>query len=344
MRKPTKLMSDQLQLFEPETAEGEGFDPLAYDRYVVAMSGGKDSMGSLLQLLDLGVERDKIELWHHLVDGREDRLMDWPVTPDYCWTIAEALDVEIFFSWKVGGFRGEMLRDEEKTAAVRFETPSGEVKEVGGNNGAKNTRRMFPQVSGNLQVRWCSSYLKIDVASIAIRNQKRFERGKTLFVTGERAEESARREKQSVLEPHDADLRNGSRKTRYVDHWRPMHSWGEEEVWELLRRWQINPHPAYRLGWGRCSCMWCIFGSNDQFASAAEIDPEMARRIADYEEEFGTTIKRDRSVPEMVEEGQAYDMKEEDIDAALSETFDEPAIVEDWSLPKGAFGDTAGPS
>jgi 3''-phosphoadenosine 5''-phosphosulfate sulfotransferase (PAPS reductase)/FAD synthetase and related enzymes len=336
------LDRDQLVLFEEKDGE---FDPLAYDRYIVALSGGKDSIGALLHLLEEGVEREKIEVWHHLVDGREsDRLMDWPVTENYCQTIAEGLDVPIYFSWKVGGFKGEMLREEEKTAAVRFETPAGEIREVGGDNGSKNTRRMFPQVSGNLQVRWCSSYLKMMVASTAIRHQKRFEWGRTLFLTGERAEESAKRAKQDELEPHDADLRDGSRKQRYVDHWRPMHEWTEEEVWDLLREWKINPHPAYRLGWGRCSCMWCIFGSNDQFASAAEIDPEMARRIAEYEEEFGTTIKRDRSVPEMTEQGSPYDMDQEDIEAALSETFDEPAFVDDWSLPKGAFGDTAGPS
>lgn len=342
MRKNQSQDRGQLALFEEKD---EAFDPLAYDRYIVAMSGGKDSIGALLYLLEEGVRREEIEIWHHLVDGREsDRLMDWPVTEDYCRTIADGLEVPIYFSWKVGGFEGEMLREEERTAAVRFETPDGDVREAGGKSGSKNTRRMFPQVSGNLQVRWCSSYLKIDVASMAIRNQNRFEQGRTLFVTGERAEESARRAKQEELEPHDADLRDGSRKQRYVDHWRPMHEWTEEEVWDLLREWKINPHPAYRLGWGRCSCMFCIFGSNDQFASAEEIDPDMARRIADYEEEFGTTIKRDRSVPEMVEKGDAYEMEEEDVEAALSEDFQEPAFVENWSLPKGAFGDTAGPS
>ena len=57
-------------------------DPDTYDHVIVAFSGGKDSVACLLHLLDLGVPREKIELWHHDVDGREGSdLMDWPVTP-----------------------------------------------------------------------------------------------------------------------------------------------------------------------------------------------------------------------------------------------------------------------
>lgn len=36
-----------------------------YDAILVAFSGGKDSLACLLHLLDLGVDRSKIELWHH---------------------------------------------------------------------------------------------------------------------------------------------------------------------------------------------------------------------------------------------------------------------------------------
>lgn len=59
-------------------------DLAQYDHIIVAFSGGKDSWACLLHLLDLGVERKKVELWHHLVDGREgSTLMDWAVTEDY---------------------------------------------------------------------------------------------------------------------------------------------------------------------------------------------------------------------------------------------------------------------
>lgn len=41
----------------------------AYRRFVVAFSGGKDSLAALLALLSLGVPEHAIELYHHYVDG-----------------------------------------------------------------------------------------------------------------------------------------------------------------------------------------------------------------------------------------------------------------------------------
>ena len=40
-----------------------------YDLIVVLFSGGKDSTACFLKLLELGVPKEKIELWHHDIDG-----------------------------------------------------------------------------------------------------------------------------------------------------------------------------------------------------------------------------------------------------------------------------------
>jgi len=37
----------------------------SYDKYIVAFSGGKDSIALVLYLLSVGVPTHKIELWHH---------------------------------------------------------------------------------------------------------------------------------------------------------------------------------------------------------------------------------------------------------------------------------------
>jgi len=39
------------------------------DKVVIAFSGGKDSLALVLDCLESGVARDKIELWHHCVLG-----------------------------------------------------------------------------------------------------------------------------------------------------------------------------------------------------------------------------------------------------------------------------------
>lgn len=317
-----------------------------YDRIIVGWSGGKDSLACILDLLDRGVPKEKIELWHHDIDGREgSTLMDWPITADYCRAVAAALDLPILFSWKQGGFEGEMLRENALTAPTNFETPEGEVLETGGKLGKLNTRRKFPQVSADLTTRWCSAYLKIDVCTAAFRNDPRFQNSKILLVTGERGEESCSRANYAAFEPHKADLRNGRKFTRHVDQYRPVHHWPEERVWEIIERYRINPHPAYHLGWGRVSCLACIFGSKNQWASVRRIAPEHFARIASYEQEFDCTINRSMAVGELAAQGEPYaDMDPSMIELAMSHEYTATVILDRWELPTGAFGESTGPT
>ena len=196
--------------FEP-TASTPAVDPLTYDHVIVAFSGGKDSMALVLLLLLLGVPRERIELWHHEVDGNEgSTLMDWPCTPDYCQRVAKALGLRIFRSWKINGFEGEMLKNNVPTTGYLFEVPGGGVESAGG-KGDPGFRLQFPQKAASLVTRWCSAYLKIMVMDAAIRNQHRFKGARTLVLTGERYEESPNRQTYDVFEPHRADLRDGER-------------------------------------------------------------------------------------------------------------------------------------
>lgn len=329
---------------EPDTLTRE--ELRSYDVVVVAFSGGKDSVACVLHLLDLGVPRERIELWHHDVDGREGSdLMDWPVTRDYCRRFAEAMGLRVYFSWKDGGFEGEMLREDARTRPVRWENPDGTLGSAGGKAGKLATRRKFPQVSPDLSVRWCSAYLKIDVCTAALNNQERFRGRRVLVVTGERAQESAGRARYKVLEPHKSDLRDGKRYQRHVDAWRPVHKWTEQEVWAIMEAHRVNPHPCYRVGFSRCSCMPCIFGNADQWATVKAMDPERFDRLAAYEADFGVTLKRKVSLPVLASQGRSYPMGREDAEAAMRRTFDEPVVLEPgrWRLPSGAFGESCGP-
>lgn len=323
-------------------------NPCAYDTVIVAFSGGKDSVACALHLLELGVDPARIELWHHEIDGREgSTLMDWPCTPAYCRTVAAALGLPILFSWRAGGFERELLRDAAPTAPVYFETPDGALGTAGG-RGQPGTRRRFPQVSSDLRVRWCSAYLKIDVMAAAIRNQPRLAGRRVLVVTGERAEESAARACYAALEPHRTDRRDSAGLARHVDHWRPIHGWDEAAVWSILERWRVNPHPAYRMGWGRVSCLRCIFGGPDQWASARAVDPAGFGQVAAHEAAFGWTIRRGESVGAAADRGRPYvAITPALIAEAMDRDWPGPAILpadQVWTLPAGAFGDRTGPS
>ena len=319
-------------------------DLLSYDHVLVGFSGGKDSLGCVLDLLDRGVPRDRIELWHHDIDGHGAAFMDWGSTAAYCRAVAEALGLRILFSWREGGFLREMLRENALTAPAVFERADGTVGRSGGIKGKESTRLQFPQVSPDLNVRWCSGKLKIDVMDSAIRGDDRFVGKRTLVVTGERAQESANRARYATFEPHRSNVMK-----RHVDHWRPIHGWDEKRVWDVIRRHGVVPHPAYVLGWSRLSCMCCIFGGADQWATIQAVFPERFEEIARREASFGKTIHRTLTVRERAAMGTPYPAalaRRELAAAADRPEWTAPVLVDpaEWVLPAGAFGEGAGPT
>lgn len=326
-------------------------DLKSYDRILVAFSGGKDSLACLLKLLKDGVPLHKIELHHHDVDGDGRTYMDWRVTRSYCEMVARHLGLPIYFSYKKGGFEREMNREQSATAPNLFEIPgeNGEklIVEVGG-KGPEGTRLKFPQLIADLSKRWCSAYLKIDVMDSLIRNQDRFLNSRTLVVTGERAEESASRSRYKTFEPHRTDTRDGTRRSRHVDHWRPIHDWKEAFVWEIIREFGIVPHVAYQLGWSRLSCLACIFGSPNQWATILHVFRERFELIEATEASFDTTIRRSETIRQCAARGTPYAAALANpnlVELANQEEWNAPIYVDpsEWQMPAGAFGENAGP-
>lgn len=316
-----------------------------YDFYLVMFSGGKDSTACFLYLLNLGIPKRKIELWHHLVDGKNKQLMDWECTEDYCRKFALAFKVPIYYSWKDGGFESEMLRNNRPTKSNYFETPSGVLKS--GGKGKPNTRLKFPQLSSDLSVRWCSAYLKIDVAAAAIRKQNRFIGKKVLIISGERAEESPARHNYAYFEPDCTDNRIGKKIKRHVDRCRLIHNWSESDVWGIIRQYGVIVHPCYYLGYGRCSCKWCIFGNNNQMATSYYLSPGQGKKLSRFEKRFGKTIKRNIDLKSFIKKGipfhTVYQYPAIAVQA-ITHKYSLPIFTTKWKLPAGAFSNAAMPS
>lgn len=330
---------------------------LGYDKYIFYFSGGKDSIAQVLYLLECGVDREKMELWHHEIDGREgSSLMDWTCTPAYCKAFANALGIPIYYSWREGGFEQEMLREDSLTGGVYFEDPDIGLKYLPSSDQDryKNTRLKFPQPSMSLSVRWCSAYLKIDVARRVLSNSKRLISLKTLVVSGERAEESDKsflekseserigRGSYAKLEIDGSDLRKGKKVKRWISRARPIRDWTEKQVWEIIERWNIRLHPAYYLGYGRVSCFDCIFGDKNQFATGHYIYPDKSWKIISYEGQFDFTLKNGINLIDLILSGEVYPatLKEnEHLQDARSSEYNHNIIMRpgEWYLPSGAF-------
>ena len=300
---------------------------LEYDLYLIMMSAGKDSLACLLHLLEQGVPPERIELWHHLVDGNEgSSLMDWPCIHDYNQKISEHFNIPIYYSWLKHGFEGEMLKNNSVSHPDMVETPDGLITLERDMKRAKpNTRLKFPQVSNDLSTRWCSGLLKIAVARRALNNQSRLNNKKICFITGERREESSNRARYNQFEPHACDRRNGKLK-RHIDTWRPVLEWSEERVWDILQRHRIIAPVPYRLNWSRSSCLSCIFNGPRIWATIREHFPEHLRPIAEYEKQFGTTINRER-IPIMDVAARAKPFIIEDTEALAQ------AMRKEYTLP-----------
>lgn len=307
----------------------EMVDLQAYDRIILALSGGKDSIAALLKLIDAGVDLGKVEAWHHAVDGRDGNghFMDWPCVEDYCVKLCEAFGIPVYFSWLRGGFKGEMLKENAISEPHMIETPTGlKVFERDASRSKKATRLMFPQQSASLQTRWCSSSLKIEIARRGLANQDRLNHSSILFITGERREESANRSRYYQLEPHQADARVSKRTQRHIDHWRPVLNWSEADVWTILEKHGVLPPVPYRLGLGRSSCQFCIFSSDRIWATLRHYFEDRFNAVADLENQFGVTISRTKkSINQLADNAKPIDVNDP---AALAQ-----ATAPEYSLP-----------
>lgn len=328
----------------------ETLNLLSYDHYIVLFSGGKDCTAAFIKLINAGVPKEKIELWHHLVDGApySEPFMDWPCTTDYCKQFAKHFNVPIYFSWLEGGFKGEMLRKDAPKSITYFEMPIKNrilLGSAGGISKNKSTRLKFPQVTADLRSRWCSAYLKIDVGRIALNNQKRFIGKRTLIISGERAEESPGRATYTPFTYHECHLED----KRIIHHWMAVHGDKEYQIWDLIKSHGIIAHPCYYGGFSRCSCQFCIFGNGDQFLSAGLLDQNRFTLIARYEKDFDCTIKRNENIIDLVTNATPYTALFDNLEIRkqLRTKLYYSSIScnpNEWVLPSGAFGKSKGPS
>lgn len=313
-----------------------------YDRIIISMSGGKDSLACAIWLKQQGIDMGKVEFWHQSVDGMgADRqpYFDWPFTEGYNRALAQEFGVRLAWQWRAGGLRQEMYKENAKSGNEWHQYDDGVPVEFMSKTKPK-TRRKFPAKSArDMNARWCSWMAKIGPCAKALRYVFPSDQEmKILFVTGERREESANRAGYKKAEAHRTDTL-----LRRVDHYRPVIDMTEKEVWRLLESEGILPAPSYYLGFPRLSCRCCIFFRQDHWATLNVVDPSVIELIRATEEEFDFTIDNKLSVLEMVQMGNSLLTEEAVpyIHKAVSE-WKGSVRTSDWKLPAGAFGEGGG--
>ena len=335
-----------------------------YDLIVVLFSGGKDSTAAFLKLLELGVPKSKIELWHHDIDGgNPERRMDWPVTQTYAKAFANAEGVKLRVSYRENGFFGELYRvgatlpvwyeDGDKIITCPLSKQQMEWETLRQHESISEEllrqfgcRMKFPAKSGDLSRRWCSAYLKISVADTVICNlEQTKQNAKILIVSGERRGESTGRAHYNEMEIH---RKNATAKAhRLVHQWRNVIDYTHRDIWQVLSRHSITPHPCYTCGWSRCSCMMCIFSLPTHWAGIRELFPNQYEAFRQDEIRLGFTLDNKKNLDEYM--GAAKSCVVHDDPKALHQLitgqFSQTDIYQkEWKLPAGAFrGAEGGP-
>ena len=383
-----------------------------YNLVAILLSGGKDSIACYYKMLELGVPKEKMEFWHHDIDGGHPvRRMDWRCTQNYVKAFAEAEHVPLRLSWRVNGFFGELYRIGASEPVEWMEPDTGEIKRcrlsqnyircqelkektVGQMEEELKRygfRMKFPAKTGDLSRRWCSAYLKIMVAGSVIANldslgeleelggkrhkfpakggthQGRWCSGnlkaavqdsvtsnleetrkdiKILVVSGERRGESKGRSKYNEMEIHRTNAEKKAH--RIVHQWRPVIDYSEKDIWEVLKRHKVNPHPCYRVGWNRCSCAACIFSTPKLFAGFKELYPEEFELLKQDEEILGFTLDNKCDLETFIAGADScvYWGDKAAIHSLVSGEFtvDDVYVKDDWLYPAGAFhGAEGGP-
>ncbi|MBE5986053.1 MAG: hypothetical protein E7248_22495 [Paenibacillaceae bacterium] len=383
-----------------------------YDLVAILLSGGKDSIACYYKLLELGVPKEKMEFWHHDIDGGHPyRRMDWKCTQNYVKALAEAEEVPLRLSWRVNGFFGELYRIGASEPIEWAEPGTGEIRQcklsqrylacqelkIQATEDMEEYlkqfgfRMKFPMKTGDLSRRWCSAYLKIVVADTVMRNLDRLKeleelggkrhkfpaKGSThqgrwcsgnlkaavqdsvttnlektkqdvkvLVVSGERRGESSGRSKYNEMEIHRTNAEKKAH--RIVHQWRPVIDYSEKDVWEVLKRHRVNPHPCYRAGWNRCSCAGCIFSTPTLFAGYRELYPEEFEQLKQDEKILGFTLDNKYDLETFVGETKScvYWGDKAAIHSLLTGEFktDDIYVTGDWFYPAGAFhGAEGGP-
>jgi 3'-phosphoadenosine 5'-phosphosulfate sulfotransferase (PAPS reductase)/FAD synthetase len=268
---------------------------ISADPILVAFSGGKDSVAMVLFLLEMGIEKSRIHLHHHDVDGEGVPLFDWACTKSYCQKFAETLGLKIFFSYRKGGIYRAIYRNNEAKQDVYFQIEPGGPYQIAPSDKKRiNTRLKFPGVSKSLITRWCSAEVKIDVLRTVVAHHPLYKTGKSFILTGERREEGVINKDgaasgRAAYEEIEVDDHYNTNK-RFVISWRPIIDFTEVEIWALFQKYKIQPHPAYMLGWPRCSCQICIFNHPDIWAKIYKISPEKVDKIGKTEIDLNFTL------------------------------------------------------
>lgn len=117
--------------------------------------------------------------------------------------------------------------------------------------------------------RTCTHHLKMVPMIEWMRNKYGHDLSVVVNATGERSEESASRKKKPEKE---LDLNAG------FNVWRPIKEWSESDVFDYLKKHNVEPNPLYKMGHTRVGCYPCIYARKYDYFLLASMDNDFGNK------------------------------------------------------------------
>lgn len=217
-------------------------------KYVVNISGGKDSTALLLWML---------ERCEDIIPVFADTGNELPTTLEYIQRL-----IDLFVSCPpLRIVRADFRKELDRAGRPYTGNPMLDLCMWKG---------IFPRG----KIRFCTSFLKVYPIHEQVVAPLVEAGHEVVIVVGVRADESRSREGMLRIE----ELGGG------VWIWRPLLEWTAEQVFAYLDRNGIDPHHAYRQGMRRVGCAPCIMAAKDDIRSLATRYPEEIDRIRLWEQ------------------------------------------------------------
>lgn len=142
--------------------------------------------------------------------------------------------------------------------------------------------------------RFCTEFLKIKPMAYFMDQQEESDADNPHMVyVGIRAEESPARA--SLPASIFSNVQYPPRKISYQLRHHPILDWYVQDVFDMMKKHDVEPNPLYKMGMHRVGCFPCILARRSELRTMFKAFPQVVDKLRTWEELVGSASKRGES-------------------------------------------------
>lgn len=281
-------------------------------KIIVTFSGGKDSLASLLWIINNFSKKFEIVFC--------DTKWESQITYDYIQSISEKLQmpITVLSSKKYDGFidlalkkkrfpstRARFCTEELKTKPMIdyiLDQVNDDVMVIQGIRGAESLSRSKMQSQCNYFKYYIEPYQTNTMLVDSLSKQDK--------LTPSQSKKLTKASERLKIGKEDAKFHTYRKKEvlsymkfHATDVWRPIFDWTAQQTIEYILENGFTPNPLYRMGFKRVGCFPCIMSANTEIYQLGQRFPERIIEIAEYERTTKSSFWGPDSIPKRFYKG-----------------------------------------